>query len=265
MGIVCKSNIMIKKQDEFNEIDSIVTGYAFDIQNAIGRFCDEKIYQEIMKQKCQENKIKVLKEVNISLTYKDFVKNYKIDLLVDDGIIYELKAVKSLNGIHKQQLINYLLLTEIKHGKLLNFGSSSVEYEFVSTTLTKHDRFNFSFDTSSFCELTDKCEILKNRCKDLLNEWGAFLGCDLYNKALIHFLGGDKIIYPVDIFFNNKIVGKQNMLLLNKDTIFHLSALTKSVEGYEKNIRKLLKYSAIKNIQWVNFNKNKMKIKTIKQ
>ena len=60
------------------------------------------------------------------------------------------KTVTALNDSHKQQLINYLLLTGIKHGKLINFRPASVEYSFVSTTLTNEDRYNYSLDISGF-------------------------------------------------------------------------------------------------------------------
>ena len=136
MGILCKENIVVKNQDAFYAIDKIITGFAFDIHNNIGRFADEKIYQKFMAEKCNEEFINNKREVEICVTYKDFLKSYKLDLLVDSGIIYELKTVKSLNDFHKQQLINYLLLADIKHDKLLNFRSPSVEYEFVSTTLS---------------------------------------------------------------------------------------------------------------------------------
>ena len=77
MGVRCKENLDCKSQDEFHAVDEIVTGYAFDIHNEIGRFCDEKIYQEILAGKCRDASIKADREVEIVLTYKDFVKNYK--------------------------------------------------------------------------------------------------------------------------------------------------------------------------------------------
>ena len=114
MGIKCKEQICPKSQDEFHAIDKIITGHAFDIYNDIGRFCDEKIYQGFLIEQCLKRSFKAKNEVEIVLTYKDFVKVYKLDLLVDHGIVYELKTVEALHDIHKQQLINYLLLTNVK-------------------------------------------------------------------------------------------------------------------------------------------------------
>ena len=129
-------------------------------------------------------------------------------ILLNNGVIYELKTVKTLDDSHKQQLINYLLLTGIKHGKLLNLKSSSVEYEYVSTTLTKNDRYNYNIDFKEFIIKTDKCAYLKKILIELLEDWGMYLDINLYNQALMFFLGGhDKIVTPIDIFFNNKLVG----------------------------------------------------------
>ena len=264
MGINCKENIIIKTQDEFHAIDKILMSFAFDIQNTMGKFCDEKIYQEVMARKCVGASIKACREIELIVSYKDFQKKYKLDLLVDNGVIYELKTVKALNNLHKQQLINYLLLTELKHGKLLNFRSGSVEYEYVSTSLTKKDRFNFSINTNKFIGTNVKSIYLKEILTNLLQQWGAYLDIHLYNEALIHFLGGSEdVITPVNIIFDDKIVGQQKMQLINRETIFHLSSINKKLQSYENNINRLVKHTNIKYVQWINFNKNIITLKTI--
>jgi len=64
--------------------------------------------------------------------------------------------------------------------------------------------------------------------------------------------------------FNNKSMGKQKMHLLNSTTAFHVSAITRAFKGYEKNIRRLIEHTNIKNVQWINFNKRDIILKTIK-
>ena len=264
--IKCNKNIIVKTQNEFYATDKIVMGFAFDIHNTIGRFCDEKIYQRVLANKCENASMKADCEVEVVLTCGNFIKVYKLDLLVDNGVIYELKTVKSLNDIHKQQLINYLMITGIKHGKLINFRSGSVEFEFVSTSLTKKDRYNYFINTDEWKKITPKCEELKNIVCDLLTSWGSFLERELYNEALIHFLGGnEKVIFPVEIYFNNQVVGKQKMGLLNEDTTFHLSAITRAFKGYEKNIRLLIEHTKIKAVQWINLAHHEITFKTIKK
>ena len=262
MGIKYKRHIVPKSQDEFHSIDGIVTGFAFEIHNEIGRFCDEKIYQKILAEKCLNASIRVDREVEVVLTYKNFTKMYKLDLLVDNGIVYELKTVEVLNESHKQQLINYLLLTGIKHGKLLNFRPASVEMQFVSTTLTNEDRYNYSINTKECTIMTDKCGNLISILSELLSEWGVFLDYRLFTEALVHFLGGiEKIICPVKIYFNNKIVGEQKMTLLNDTTAFHLSGISKAFKSYENNIIRLIQHTQITTVQWINFNKRNITIK----
>ncbi len=264
MGIKVKETICPKTQDEFHTIDKIITGHSFEIHNDIGRFCDEIIYQEMLKDKCINRSLNVSSEVEIAVMHKDFRKVYKLDLLVENGVIYELKTVQSLNDAHKQQLINYLLLTGIHHGKLLNFRSSSVEYEFVSTQLANESRYDYSIDLHQFKEVTNSCRHLNSILCDLLDDWGAFLECGLYNEALIYFLGGEeKVIIPVEIYCNNREMGKQKMQLLNNNTGFHVSAITKAFKGYENNIRKLIKYTKINTVQWINLNRQNITIKTI--
>ena len=156
MGIACKEHIAIKTQGEFHAIDKIATGFAFDIQNAVGTFCDETIYQEVLAFKCNNAFIKAQREVEILVAYRDFSKIYKMDLLLDSGIIYELKTVKSLNAAHRQQ-----------------------------------------------------------------------------------------------------------MQLLDNQTAFHVSSINKAIGSYEKNIQRLISHTVIETVQWVNFNKDKLVLKTL--
>ena len=262
--IKCTKEIIVKSQTEFHKIDEIITGFAFDAQNELGRFCNEIIYQKIIEQKCNEASIKVDSEMEVSLIHKDFVKIYKLDLVVDNGVIYELKTVNQLNNFHKQQLINYLLITKLNHGKLINFRSPLVKCEFVSTGLTDKNRYKYFVNIDDWQEITDKCSLLKSVLLELLSDWGAFLESQLYNEALIYFLGGEsKIVVPVEIFYHNKIVGKQKMCLLNTETIFHLSTISKSFKVYEENIRNLIKHTNIKVVQWINIFQHEIIFKTI--
>jgi GxxExxY protein len=264
MGVRCKEKIILKSQDEFHAVDQIVTGLAFAVQNELGTFCDEKIYQEILAERCRKARIPSQREVEVVVSHGDFKKTYKLDLLLDNGIVYELKAVWALNASHKNQLLNYLLLLELRHGKLLNFHSSSVEYEYVSTSLTKKERRDFFVDPSEFLERTDRCVCLKNTLIDLLSDWGAYLDTHLYTEALIHFLGGeDRVIAPVDIFVENKMAGQQKMLLLDSQTVFHLSSINKAVQGYENNLSRLMQHTNMQRVHWINLNKNRITLKTI--
>ncbi len=266
MPIEYSKEIIYKNQDEFHQIDNIVTKQAFNIHNKFGRFCHEKIYKIKLNEYCKNEGFVADSEVAIKVSYKDFEKLYYIDLLVNNGVIYELKTVDNFTNTNEQQIINYMLLTGLNHGKLINFKTKSVEKQFISNNFTLEKRKIMYFDDSHWDNNIKNSNLLKSALKEILNNWGAFLDFKLYQKALIHFLGGEyNVISNIDIIENNKIIDQQKACLLNKNTSFHLSALTKNTEGYSKHIYRLLKHSNLEVIQWINFNKNKIDFITIKK
>ncbi len=252
-------------QKEFHCIDEKIMKGVFDIHNDIGRFYDEKIYHNELNYIATQMGFQAKNEIEICVKHKDFFKKYYLDLLIKNSCIYEIKAVDKLTGIHKKQLINYLLLSNISHGKLINFRTSSAEYEFVSTNLTFKDRMNYNLNTNEFINLSNNSKLFFDIISDLLNDWGAFLDVDLYREATIYFLGGkDEVIKPIEILRQDRIVGQQKICKLDEKIAFHFSGLKKYFISYETNIRRILNHTNLKAIQWVNFNKRDIKFKTIK-
>jgi GxxExxY protein len=265
MSIICDKNITLIDQDEFHAVDKVVMRHAFDIHNSMGRFCDECIYQDELSQRCR-NEFQVDKEVLVRISHQNFSKSYFIDMLINNSIIYELKTVKSTNKTHQKQLINYLLLTDIKHGKLLNFRPYSVESRFVSTTLNSKDRMAFRLVDKQWYGDDSASRKLHETLISLLNNWGAFLDINLYKEAISFFMNGSRVDKtPVKIQINGRIAGTQQMNLINDDIAFHLSAITDNPALYETHINRLLNHTPLKMIQWINFNKKTISLKTIKK
>ena len=248
----------------FYDLDEIVIKCAFDIHNNFGKFFDEKIYTNMLKKMLDNLGITAEREVCIKVSHKDFVKKYFIDLLVDKGIIYEIKTVDSLSNIHEQQLINYLLLSNLNYGQLINFRTTSVEKRFVSTKLNYEERKNHFFDFQNWNPGINNSSLLKDIIIELLNDWGTFLDYNLYREAIVYFLGGkEKIEQLINIIDNGKKIGQQKFCLLNNKTAFHLSGISSNLDHYEEHIYRLLKYVDLETIQWINFNKNDIRFKTI--
>jgi len=265
MPIECSQSIVSKNQDDFYAIDFEVMGRAFDIHNRMGRFLNESIYNNSLTNACIEAGLQAANEVAIKVSYKDFCKMYYLDILVENGIIYELKTCRKLDSNHKQQLLNYLMLTNTKHGKLINFRPGNAEYEFVSTNLTNKSRYNYQFDTSEWDSQNKEYNFFENILKELFADWGGFLDLNLYKEGIVHFLGGnDVVIVPINIIDNGKIVGQQKMPLLNKTTAFHFSAVAENLCLYKDHIKRILKHSNIKTVLMVNINKEKITLTTIK-
>ena len=253
-------------QKEFHELDEIVLKHVFDIHNSFGRFGDEKMYRNQLKDSLLSSGITSEQEVCIKVSYKDFLKLYFIYLLVMESAIYEFKTVEFLNDSHKQQLIHYLLLTGLNHGQLINFRQPSVTKQFVSTNLNSQLRHRYNLSFNDWDNSLGNSATLKNIMTEVIQEWGAFLNYNLYRDAALYFLGGkEKMIKPVNVIGSRKIVGQQKFSLLNDRTAFHISSISRQTALYENHMRRLLKHVELDTIQWINFDKHNITFKTIQK
>ncbi len=251
-------------QQEFHEIDHIVTELAFDIHNEFGRLCNEDIYQAELLDRCKNKGIEGHSEFKITASYNTFSKSYFIDLLLNGSVIYELKTVKALSGDHKKQIINYLLLTNLAHGALINFRPTSVVHEFASTMLTPKTRFQYSVIEHEWQSMDNDSDRFRTLMHNLLDEWGAFLDCQLYTEAITHFFGGEEqTIRPIPISNSSRILGRQKVRLLNPKTSFTISATTKNIAYYGKHLKQFLDHTDLKAIQWVNLNHQHIEFRTV--
>jgi GxxExxY protein len=258
--------VRVLSQDEFHAIDRTVMRFSFDIQNEFGRFYDERIYQKELAFRCQREGFEVLLETPVCVVHGDFEKRYFLDMLINQGAVYELKAVEGLLGIHETQLIQYLLLLGIHHGKLINFHPASVEHRFVSTRLTAHERHAALFEENLWEEISPEDHLVREKTHDLIGDWGCFLDVGLYEESLIHFLGGsEKRIQPVDVCVNNRVVGRQKLCLLTESAALHVSSIKKHHHSYRKHIERLFEHTGLTRIQWVNFNQNRVEMITLKK
>jgi hypothetical protein len=204
------------------------------------------------------------RETVIHVTHGDFRKPYYIDLLVDDGVIYELKAAERLVPVHDRQLIHYLLLTGQNHGKIVNFRSTSVEAKFVSTNLTLADRRDFTLFCQDFVETDHLAAKMNAILSNLLEDWGAYLELTLYREAVLHFLGGEEeLASPVELRDGGRVMGRQRMHLLSPTTALYLSAASKHPAGHEKHLRRLLHHTPLHAIQWINLAGRNATLKTL--
>jgi len=122
----------------------------------------------------------------------------------------EAKVADRLVAAYRGQSLNYLLLAELKHGRLVNFRTERVQHEFVSTTLTLEERRRFRMVESNWMEMNTESRQLKTKMFELLTDWGAFLDVNLYREGLIHFLGGPGLVCKaVDIFSGPRRLGAQ--------------------------------------------------------
>ncbi len=98
---------------------------AYTVHNTLGFGFLEKVYQNALEIELRQMGLKRESQKPITVYYKDeVVGEYIADIVVEDSVILELKAVKELNEIHEVQLVNYLKATGLEIGLLINFGHS---------------------------------------------------------------------------------------------------------------------------------------------
>jgi GxxExxY protein len=108
-----------------NELSRIVFDAGLKVHKALGPGLLENAYEECLYYEIQKSGISVEKQKALPLIY-DEVKldaGYRVDLLIDDKLIVEVKAVRELNDLHLAQVLTYLKLSGCKLGLLINFNT----------------------------------------------------------------------------------------------------------------------------------------------
>ncbi len=110
---------------KYHQITEKIIGASYDVHNFLGSGFLEKVYQNSLAVELRSLAFKVDVEKPIKVAYKgEIVGNYFTDIMVDEKVIVEVKAIKDLSTIHEVQLVNYLKATGIEVGLLINFGNS---------------------------------------------------------------------------------------------------------------------------------------------
>ena len=102
-----------------------IVGCAFETYNTLKSGYLESVYEAALEYELLQAGFSVSRQVRIPVFYKgvELKKDFYADMVVNDRIILELKAVSSLNQAHERQLVSYMKSTGIKEGMLLNFGN----------------------------------------------------------------------------------------------------------------------------------------------
>lgn len=108
---------------ELNRLTEAVIGAAIEVHRLLGPGLLEAVYEEALCVELGLRRIRVARQTNVDLRYKGhFVGRARLDLIVENQVVIELKAVEALHDIHQAQLISYLRATGFKLGLLINFN-----------------------------------------------------------------------------------------------------------------------------------------------
>lgn len=115
---------VIMNKEEYERLGKVILDCAFEVHKELGPGLLESIYEECLCEELRNKSINVQNQVYLPLTYKGrkLDKNFRVDVLVENVIVLEIKSVYDIYPIDEAQLVSYLRLSEKKLGFLLNFN-----------------------------------------------------------------------------------------------------------------------------------------------
>ncbi len=114
---------------DYNDILQRIRDCAFKVRTELTPGYLESVYRNALFIELREAGFRVEKEARLTIEYHgEIIGDYRADLLVDNQVIIELKAVSELHTIHEQQLVNYLKTTGLDVGVLINYGAEKFRF-----------------------------------------------------------------------------------------------------------------------------------------
>jgi GxxExxY protein len=248
MPIRVGAEIRRMEDQEFKARVYEVMRHVFDVHNELGRLFHEKIYQREVAFRVPDAE----REVPVEVRFGDFSKTYYLDLLIGGGVIVEMKAVESLAERHTRQLMHYLFLTNLPHGKLVNLRPAQVEHAFVNNVLSVAARTSFALSDDGWEEI--ETQRFKDGMTAVLRDWGVGLDTGLYEEAALYLCGqAPDAETEVGIRLGARSLGVQRMRLSAPRVALRVTALPSQRHAeYRESLVRLLDHADLDAIQWVN-------------
>jgi GxxExxY protein len=117
---------MTKK--EVTDLSYKIVGCAIEVHKQLGPGLLESVYEKCLKYELELNGFNVKQQVKVPVKYKDKLLDVdlRLDLMVNDTIIIELKAIENILPVHEAQLLTYMKLLEKPQGLLINFYTDNI-------------------------------------------------------------------------------------------------------------------------------------------
>jgi len=117
------------EEEELNALTQQILSGAYKVHTGLVPGLLERAYEECLQYELQKAGLKVKRQIDVPLTYYEvkLLAGFRLDLLVEDKVIVEIKAVESYKDIHMAQVLTYLKLTNYKVGLLLSFNVTSLK------------------------------------------------------------------------------------------------------------------------------------------
>lgn len=114
---------------ERDELTGVIVDTAYRLHTRIGPGLLENVYEALLARMLSEQGLRVERQKPVSFTIDGlaFRDGFKVDLLVEDRVVVELKAIEKLGPVHAKQLLTYLRLMDLRVGLLINFGAARLK------------------------------------------------------------------------------------------------------------------------------------------
>lgn len=124
MNKITTAEIAAESAEQMNTLTGIIIGAAIEVHRFLGPGLLESAYEACLAFELKERGLKIERQVELPLCYKEMHLDcgYRLDLLVNEIVIVEVKAVSGIAPIHHAQLTSYLKLSGCKVGLLINFN-----------------------------------------------------------------------------------------------------------------------------------------------
>lgn len=128
MPLMVKTILRSMTKKEVTQLAYEITGFAIKVHKALGPGLLESIYEKCLKYELERNGYNVKQQLVVKIDYYDleFESDLRIDLLVNDCVVVELKAIENLLPIHEAQLLTYMKLLQRPQGLLINFNTTNI-------------------------------------------------------------------------------------------------------------------------------------------
>lgn len=120
---------MKRKYDSLNDVTGAIVEAAYVVHTTLGPGLLESVYEHALAYELTQRGLEIRRQVQMPVVYRGAVlgDGYRIDLIVDERVIVELKSVEELKPVHKKQLLTYLRLADFRVGLLINFGAALIK------------------------------------------------------------------------------------------------------------------------------------------
>jgi GxxExxY protein len=114
---------------DLNDLTYKIRGAIFKVHQTLGPGLLESVYEAALIYELMQMGLRVSSQVGIPVNYNGVLLElgFRMDILVEDSVVIEIKSVETLHDVHKKQLLTYLKLSEKKIGILVNFNVSSLK------------------------------------------------------------------------------------------------------------------------------------------